>query len=265
MPYAYDINNSNENYDGLASWTVSGGYTTSASLWINQYYTSASKYTSSIKAGLTGHEIGHSLGLNHASIIQVLPTIMWPYTFNSDGTPSARKLTPGTGDISDTNSLYPTIPNFSSNVSPRADGTYVAASWAIYYKDEKELYEAADMVIIGKVTNENGSKFKKGDYSTYKSYADVKVKEVLKGDNSYTGKNIEISQMGGDDGSVKVIAEHSTHLKHNNNVILFLKRNSDNTYRPINEDDGIYIDKEGKGNYANIQSDKDMNIANLPR
>ncbi|MNN71873.1 hypothetical protein D3C81_1878530 [compost metagenome] len=83
----------------------------------------------------------------------------------------------------------------------------------------------------------------------------VEVTEVLKGDHS-AEEPIVVSQMGGTDGEVKVFSEDSTHLKTHQEVILFLRKNADGTYRPINEDDGIYIGEAG--HFNNIKSEKSL-------
>lgn len=265
--YIADVNDSNATWDGLTTYTRTGYFITKAILQLNTYYTSASKYTASIKAGVTGHEVGHSLGLDHASLSQIAPSIMWTYTFNSDNTPSVRSLTPSAGDISDVNTLYFSSP--TSYAQPTAESTSVTSnsilmspSWAIYYKNEKELTDAADLVVKGKVVKEKGSKFLKGVYTTYQTNVDVEVKEVLKGDTSpNNNKTIEVSQMGGNDGLTNVIPEHTTFLKNNQEITLFLKKTGTNTYIPINEDDSIFINDSNNNKYKNIRTKIELNTS----
>lgn len=253
--YAYDTSDSSVTWDGITTTTYSGGIITNAQLRLNTYYTSASKYTAAIKAGVTGHEVGHSLGLNHSSVVET-SSIMHPYTFNSDGT-QARAVTPSSGDISVVNSLYPALTS-SSTSSTTSDGVYLVPSWAVYYKDENELMNASDIVVRGVISKESGSKYKtKGEYHTYSTISELKVNEVIKGD-AQIDSSIQVNQMGGTDGNVKVIGEHTTLLKKDQEVILFLKKIDSNTYIPINEDDSIFVHDNGK--FKNIENKKEIEI-----
>lgn len=260
--YAYDVNKSDVNWDGITTRTVSNGIITKATLSTNTYYTLDPyfDYTSSVLSGLTGHEIGHSLGLNDTSAIEV-GSIMNPFTFNADNEPQ-RALNPSSSDISVVNSLYPAIPtaSVSSTQTFLEDGIYISTSWVTYYKDEEELSRAADLVIRGKVIKDKGRKFKKGDYSEYFTESNVEIIEVLKGDQS-PGQTITLSQMGGSDGEVTVRADNTTHLKKNQEVILFLRKIEDDKFIPINEDYGVFVN-DGKS-FKNISSNSELNRNNI--
>lgn len=254
--FAYDVNDSTEDWDGIATTTysASGGITRS-NLRLNLYYVNQSKYTSAIKAGVTGHEVGHSLGLNHTSVVET-SSIMHPYTFNTNGT-TARALSPSSSDIRVVNALY-SISSSSlehSYLEPKEEGIYLTPSWSVYYKDEVELKNAADLVISGKVKNRKGSEYvDKAEYHTYSTKVNVQVNDVLKGKEVLAGKDIIISQMGGIIGDIKVIGEHTTMLEEGKEVVLFLRKNDDNTYRTINEDDGIFVKNDNA--YKNISKDQ---------
>lgn len=252
--YAYDVNNSSVDWDGIASTSYSGGIISDSELRLNTYYTSQSKYTAAIKAGVTGHEVGHSLGLNHTSVVET-SSIMQPYTFNSNGTTS-RSLSPSSSDISVVNLLYGKSLSNDTIHETMYDGVYLSPSWAVYYKDEEELKNAADLVIKGKVTEELGSKYEKTEYHTYQTEVKVKVDEVLKGDKSQVNEDVIVSQMGGADGEINVLSEHTTLLKKDYDVVLFLRKIDNNTYIPINEDDSVFV--FDKNEYKNVATGKEL-------
>lgn len=119
-----------------------------------------------------------------------------------------------------------------------------SSSWAIFYKGEQELMEAADLVVKGTVVEEIGSTFTKGKYAEYTTEVNVQIADVLKGDKD-ANEIIIVSQMGGFDGEVTVISESTTLLKQQQEVRLFLHKSGDGKYRPINENDGIYVLEQG--------------------
>lgn len=253
--YAIDVNNPNVDWDGYCTYTLSNGVITKAVLNLNTHYTSQSKYTSSIVAGLAGHEIGHSLGLEHTSVIETT-SIMHPYTFNSSGS-TLRALSPSSTDKATVNSLYPLAKLAASRANLEslddAKVIYAAPSWSVYYEDEHALAEAADLVVRGTVSSELGSQFVKGNYKDYKTLVHINVAEVIKGDQQ-KADNITLAQIGGTDGDVTVVSEHATHLKQKQEVVLFLRQSNDGTYRAINENDGIYLLEDGA--YQNLTTNK---------
>lgn len=137
---------------------------------------------------------------------------------------------------------------------------YLSPSWAVRYEDEQALMKAADLVVIGTVAQEAGSKFSKGNYMSYTTEVTLEINKVYKG-GKVSGDVITIAQMGGFDGEVLVIADHTTLLKEQQQTVLFLRHfsdgSSDGVYKAINEDDGIFVLENGI--YKNISSGKQLN------
>ncbi|MEK3796353.1 matrixin family metalloprotease [Paenibacillus sp. FSL R7-0204] len=257
--YAYNVYNSSADWDATTYVYYSAGVITKMTLNLNTFYTSGSRYTSNVLKGVLTHEIGHSLGLYDSSVVES-SSIMHPYTFQSDLTTPLRVSSPSSSDISVVNNLYPAIgsltaENTNSEIPQLEDGIYIHPSWAVYYEDEVALTKAADLVIKGKVSEEIGSVFRKGDYLNYSTEVNVDINEIIKGDQ-ISEQSIIVSQMGGSDGEVTVFSDDTTHLKKNQDVILFLRKNADGTFRSINEDDGIFINEAGQ--YKNINSKKEL-------
>jgi len=246
---AYDVSDPTASWDGLATIYPSGSTITKVDMRLNTYYTSQSKYTAAVIYAVATHEIGHSLGLDHSSASN---SIMLPYTFNSNGT-VARAYSLSADDKAAANSLYPT--SLAATTVSTAKDSPVAIlhpSWATNYLDTTALAEEADLVIAGIVEKNKGSFFKhKGELFSYTTNVNVKVKRVIKGTED--SKTIEVAQMGGNDGNILVIGDNTTLLTEKQEVVLFLKKRTDGTYAPINEDDGIYI-STGNENYMNIKT-----------
>jgi len=260
--YSQDVNKSDVDWDGLCTFTVNNGIISKAILNLNTHYTSQSKYTSSIIAGVTGHEIGHSLGLEHTSVVET-SSIMHPYTFNDNGT-LARSLTPSTSDKAVVNNLYPLSKLAANRVNLERSSEDITIllepSWAVYYEDESALTKAADLVIRGTVTGTIGNRAAKGNYSNYNTLVNIQVSDVIKG-AEIAGEYITVSQMGGTDGKVAVYSDSSTHMNEKQEVLLFLRQSNDGTFRPINEDDSIFILKDGAFN--NIATQQVLNEKKL--
>ena len=261
--YATDVYNTSVDWDGNASYSTIGGKITKATVNLNTYFTNQSKYTSSIKAGVAAHEIGHSLGLNHTSVVETT-SIMNPYTFTDKGVLN-RPLSPASSDISVVNGLYPAfLMNNASEQEAAAEGEEVIhmhPSWAVYYANEEELTRAADLVVRGTVASSGQSFFRQADATSYATLSQIDVQDVVKGDGSQEGSSITITQMGGTFGNLKVYADGSTLLNPAQEVVLFLRDNGDGTYRPINQDDGIYV---GAGEtFQNISNAKSLQFSSL--
>lgn len=233
---------SSAGWDGIAySTTSSNGIRKSSKIYFNTYYTGRSVYTASILSGIATHETGHGLGLTHTSTVET-SSVMFPYTFKSDGKTSARSLSPSSADIFVVNKLYPkTSSSKSLEETDDSDTVTLTPSWVVYYENEEELADAADLIIEGTVGEHKNLEYTKDQFYTYTTISDVNVKDIIKGKELNEGGNIEIRQMGGTDGETTVITHDSTILQEGQNVILFLRQLEDGTYSPINQDDSIYL------------------------
>lgn len=101
---ASSYNSSSVSWDGLTTYACSGGYfstTLTTDIQINHYYTQG--YTSDETRSVTGHELGHALGLAHNSG----PYLMDPYTSVRYGEYGV--YTPQTDDINGAEALYGTV------------------------------------------------------------------------------------------------------------------------------------------------------------
>jgi hypothetical protein len=131
-------------------------------------------------------------------------------------------------------------------------------SWAIKYRDDKDLAAHADVVVQGEITEELGTKYKtKGDYLSYNLISSVKVTSVIKGDKSLKDQQITVKQLGGEDETTQIISDDVTPLKKGNKLTLFLKK-VEGGYSLINEDDGIYT-LDDKNEYKNIKTSTKLN------
>lgn len=241
-------------WDGITYYSSDSYNTffTKVRCYVNTYYTTQDKYTTSIINGITTHELGHGLGLGHNNSTS---SVMYPYTFNSDGSLARIHNTPQSDDISAINKLYMLIANNNKSRidSSKEQHIILDPSWAIKYKDIKDMAKDSDLIVEGEITKELGTKYPfKGDYLNYHMEANLKVNKILKGVNSATIKNIVIGQLGGYDDQTQVISNNVTPLKNGDRVILFLKKGSDNIYYPINENDGIFAKVNLSDTYINL-------------
>lgn len=151
------------------------------------------------------------------------------------------------------NGLYPALTLKSETAEPNSVNSssektiHLHPNWAVYYKDDNELADAADLVVQGIVKEDLGSNIdNKGAYYSYYTDVSLEVTKVIKGDPAENQKVIRVSQMGGSDGSVNVVSEGSTKLLKDQEVTLFLKRLNDERYIPINEDESIFVNAGGE-------------------
>jgi hypothetical protein len=132
----------------------------------------------------------------------------------------------------------------------------IISCWAVNYGNQAALLEAADLVVKGSVVEEIGTIFEKGKYGEYRTEVKLQISDVFKGDYA-AGDRITIAQMGGYDGEVTVIGDHTTFLKEQQEVVLFLRQSNESVYRPINENDGVYVLVDGF--YKNTGNNKILN------
>lgn len=265
-------NNSAATWDGITNYSTVSGKFVSVKSYINTYYTNQTRYTMDIINGIATHEMGHAMGLGHATSGD--KSVMVPATFSSTGTLLRTYNTPQTQDINVMNSLYANISSSStlsmpsdvketleSNSVKKENVIVTDPSWAIAYEDEKDLSSYADLVVEGDVTSDSTYSYSKDtDYSSYYTDTEISIKNILKGDKALLNKNITISQMGGQSENVQVISTDTTPVKKNQHLMLFLKKVGDK-YILINEDESIFV-KGTSNKYANVKSKKaiDPNI-----
>ncbi|WP_152394890.1 hypothetical protein [Paenibacillus guangzhouensis] len=130
----------------------------------------------------------------------------------------------------------------TSSIIQEMETLTLEPSWSVFYRDETELEAAADLVIRGKAAHRVNSPYVEGNLSTYHTNTQVIVLDVIKTDDMPIYDDaIIVSQMGGTFGKLHVVSSATTLLTENQEVVLFLRRISDGVYRPINEDDSIYV------------------------
>jgi hypothetical protein len=251
--FATDTYVENAQWDGVTYSTIldPSGTIIKSESYLNTWAFTQHVYSAAQKAAVAAHELGHSFGLNEASVVES-SSIMWPYSFNSSGQ-FVKVLNPSSTDISVVNSLYPALALKSETAEPNSVNyssektIHLHPNWAVYYKDDNELAAAADLVVQGIVKEDLGSNIdKKGAYYSYYTDVSLEVTQVIKGDPAENQKIITVSQMGGSDGSVNVVSEGSTKLLKDQEVTLFLKRLNDERYIPINEDESIFVNAGGE-------------------
>lgn len=273
--------NSSVDWDGITNYFGLLGNFSYANAYLNTYYVGTSKYTTAIRNGVATHEMGHALGLDHNSSTT---SVMYPYTFTSSGV-CARSNTPSTTDESAMASLYGIITlyktackvdsslstisslnsimfnNSSNRINDKINSQIDLSckhyeveepSWSVGYTGIKDLADHSDLIVEGSISEENGTTYDtKGDFNNYYTGATMSVSQIIKGRQAVNGSDLKIKQLGGKDSDTQVISEDTTLLKKNDKVIIFLRKNSDNSYHPINEDEGIYM-QNSNGKYVNI-------------
>ncbi|MFD0620549.1 hypothetical protein ACFQZR_24090 [Paenibacillus sp. GCM10027629] len=129
----------------------------------------------------------------------------------------------------------------TTSIIKEIETLYLNPSWSVFYKDENALEAAADLVIRGKAAYRVNDTFVEGDISTYHTNSQVMILDVIKADSNPINDTIMVSQMGGTFGNLHVVSAATTLLTEDQEVVLFLRRTSEGVYRPINEDDGVYV------------------------
>ena len=110
----------------------------------------------------------------------------------------------------------------------------------------KNLSEGADIILTGKVVEQNSSWNK--DKSRIFTNVVVQAEEYLKGD--YSEKSIAITTLGGEVGEVGELYSHMPRFSNAEEVLLFVKKDKkDLIYKVLNGEDGkltLYRDKNGE-------------------
>lgn len=252
---------SDADWDGMSNLTYSESTMLSARCYLNEYHTQIESEL--MRNGVATHEVGHALGLAD-EYDYTKNTVMYKYTYNTDGSIARMNNWPTDDDKSTINSLYPS--SLATTLEKSLTNTNVSVlmpSWAVYYKDYSELAVAADLVIEGTIKTDSDNKYdKKGDYVSYRTLSQVDVQKVLKGNNLLEKQVITLSQLGGKDDTYTVISDTTTYVKKGNKVVLFLKQNDDGTYRAINENQSIFI-KNDVNKYVNQLAKENLDIIDI--
>jgi hypothetical protein len=110
----------------------------------------------------------------------------------------------------------------------------------------KNLSEGADIILTGKVVEQNSSWNK--DKTRIFTNVVVQAEEYLKGD--YTEKSIALTTLGGEVGEVGELYTHMPRFNNDEEVLLFVKKDKkDMNYKVLNGEAGkltLYRDKNGE-------------------
>jgi hypothetical protein len=99
----------------------------------------------------------------------------------------------------------------------------------------KVLSEKADVILTGKVAQQTSS-WNENKSRIY-THATIQVEEYLKGNNS--GNTVTVTYPGGEVGDIGEMYSHMPSLENNEEVLLFLKKDSKNTsFKVVNGEDG---------------------------
>lgn len=248
---AGNINESTATWDGICytnyNWLTR--IVTSTRTWLNEKYTTQSQYTTEIINGIATHEFGHAFGLAHND---TEASVMLSYTFNSNSTLARIYDSPTPSDTHTISDIYDGIPHGSAaklsilegieNPNNKENVLVIEPSWAVKYNTIEDLANSADLIIKAVPKNQKEIKVKATNkLNEYSTVTSIEVKEVLKGDEDLSEKSIKLQQIGGEDETTLYYSPHTTYLRENEEAIIFLKKISENTYIPINEDDSIFI------------------------
>lgn len=142
--------------------------------------------------------------------------------------------------------------NTSSSVKQPQEVIKVSYDWP-YYPSVKELVDASDLIVIGKVIEDNKSvrnelkimhnpnlpQEKKEKYEKMKEYeivteSKIQISKVIKGEVN-TNDNISVQQVGGIYENTKQEVADMKYLKKGDEIIIFLNKTPDNNiFVPVN-------------------------------
>ncbi len=225
-------------WDGICYTTYANGIATKTRAWVNEYYTSQTRYTSSIVEGIATHELGHALGLAHNDNES---SVMRSNTFWSDGSLARTNTSPTSADKETIKKKYGEMKALSQ-ANPFIPVVHFDVSWAYGYKSYEALASDVDLIVEGQIVQANDvKKAANSAPETYRTVSVVQVSNVLKGDAAIKNTFIHVTQMGGSDGEAIVVSDDTTPLQYGDESILFLKINTDGTYRVVNENTSIFL------------------------
>jgi hypothetical protein len=119
--------------------------------------------------------------------------------------------------------------------------TFIISGFLIYglaqtsQSELKNLSQNADVIITGKVTQQNSS-WNENKTRIY-TLATIQVDEYLKGGN--TGSSIVVSYPGGEVGDIGELYSHMPRFEDNEEVLVFLKKDqTGSSYKVVNGEEG---------------------------
>jgi len=119
--------------------------------------------------------------------------------------------------------------------------TFIISGFLIYglaqtsQSELKNLSQNADVIITGKVTQQNSS-WNENKTRIY-TQATIQVDEYLKGGN--TGSSIVVSYPGGEVGDIGELYSHMPRFEDNEEVLVFLKKDqTGSSYKVVNGEEG---------------------------
>jgi dolichyl-phosphate-mannose--protein O-mannosyl transferase len=116
-----------------------------------------------------------------------------------------------------------------------AGGFFSASFTQTTTSDVKSMSKNADLIITGKVVEQNSS-WNENNTRIY-TQATIRVEEYIKGGNN-TG-SIIVSYPGGEVGEVGELYSHMPRFEDNEDVLVFLKKDDKNTnYKVVNGEEG---------------------------
>jgi hypothetical protein len=114
-------------------------------------------------------------------------------------------------------------------------GFYFTSTAQNHISEIKSLAEGSDIIVIGKVTNQNSAWNE--DKSRIFTHVTIKVDEYLKGNTG--NSQITVSHLGGEIGEVGELYSHTPGFVNNEEVLLFVKKDTrDNTFKIFQGENG---------------------------
>jgi len=114
-------------------------------------------------------------------------------------------------------------------------GFYCTSNAQMNSNELKSMSENADLIVTGKVINQNSSWNK--DKTRIYTQATIQVEESLKGNTG--GSSVVVRYLGGEVGDVGELYSHMPKFEDQEEVLVFLKKNNNNIdYKVFNGENG---------------------------